>query len=327
MHHTVSPATFAFLAVVGLIMTFAFVYGAPTPQVTVAENSDAVAIDVGANYLSRRGEPTPTATPTPGPPPPPSSLLDKYRIVSFYGHPFSSVMGVLGEGSIDTIYDRLKQQAEAYATADPDRPVKLAFHFIYGVAQESPGVEGTYLYRTDDAVLRPYIDFARDHDMLIFLDLQNGRSDVASEVERVLPYLKEPHVHLALDPEFTMPPGEQPGVHIGHLDSGQINRAQEIVQGFTLENRLPNKILIVHQFQDDMVLDRENVQKFDRVDLVFDMDGWGWPDAKTTKYARFAASPPAEYSAIKLFYKWDSPLLAPATVLALDPKPSIVIYQ
>jgi hypothetical protein len=76
-----------------------------------------------------------------------------------------------------------------------------------------------------------------------------------------------------------------------------------------------------------MVRGRENVKSFDRVDLVFDMDGWGWQEAKTTKYHIFATTPPSEYHVIKIFYKWDTPVLSPATLLELDPKPSIVIYQ
>jgi hypothetical protein len=328
MRLTVTPATYAFIAVLGLVITavlFKQEQAITTPN--GVDYAGAVAVDVGSHRSARRAIETVTPTPTPEPPPPPSSILRQFRIVSFYGHPFSAIMGVIGEGSVDEIARRLRQQADGYAAADPTRPVKPAFHFIYSVAQASAGADGLYLYRTDDAVVRPYIDYARQNDMLIFLDLQNGRSDVAAEVQHVLPYLREPHVHLALDPEFTMPAGEVPGVHIGHLNAAQINRAQEILQEFILEHRLPNKVLMVHQFQDDMVDGREIVQDFDRVDLVFDMDGWGAPEAKTTKYHRFAVTPPSDFAAIKLFYKWDVPVLTPATILSLDPKPDIIIYQ
>src|SRR5690606_4474583 len=124
------------------------------------------------------------------------------------------------------------RQAEAFRRADPERPVKLAFEVVYAVAQGSPGESGLYLYHTDPGVVQSYVDFTREHDMLLILDLQNGLADVRGEVENALPFLVEPHVHLALDPEFTMPAGKLPGVSIGTLDAEQINAAQQVLSDF-----------------------------------------------------------------------------------------------
>ena len=140
-------------------------------------------------------EPSPTATPTPLSPSPtaepeaPRSILEDHRVISYYGHPFSSIMGILGEGSKESIHEKLKEQAEAFRASGSGRSIKLAFHLIYAVAQASSGCDGSFLYHTDHSVVQDYIDFTREHDMLLFLDLQNGRSSVEAEVQNVLPYL------------------------------------------------------------------------------------------------------------------------------------------
>jgi hypothetical protein len=328
MRFTATPATYAFVSVLGLVLGTGLLHQHDVIRPSFHPNfSGAVAIDVGSRVSSRPELATPTPTPTPVPLGPPSSVLDKYRVLTYYGHPMSEIMGILGEAPVEVIGNRLKEQASAYAIADPTMPVKPAIHFIYSVAHPVPGSDGLYMTHTEDSVVKPYVDYARQNDMLLFLDLQNGRSDIGREVESMLPYLKEPNVHLALDPEFTMPPGQVPGREIGTLTAAQINRAQEILQNFVIENRLPNKILIVHQFQEDMVTGKEAITNYDRVDLVFDMDGWGAPADKITKYLRFATTPPSDYGAIKLFYKWDVPVLTPTAIMALDPKPNIIIYQ
>lgn len=324
MHLPFRPPTLSFLVVFGFAMMLAIASGGQEPAIAPGSDFPPTLRPSGS---ADEEQPAPTLVPTPEPPPPPLSLLANHRIVSYYGHPFTPIMGVIGEGPIEAVYERLKQQAAAYAALDSERPVKLAFHFVYGVAQEHPGGDGSYLYRTDDTVVRSYIDFARDHDMLIFLDLQNGRADVEAELQRILPYLTEPHVHVAIDPEFTMTPNKRPGVHIGSVTGAQVNRVQEILHGLVLEHHLPNKILIVHQFLDEMVWDKESITNFDRIDLVFDMDGFGWSGAKRAKYYRYAVPLPSEYRAIKLFYRWDTDLMSPASVLSLDPKPDIIIYQ
>lgn len=322
MRYTLRSVTIAFLFTFGL----AFLSAGLIPRTGPRPPEDTLSAPQLVEAMPASTVSSPPAA-TPELPPPPMSVLDAYRIISYYGHPQATSMGVLGEGPPEAVYERLTRQAAAYAAADPERPVKLAFHFIYAVAQADPGPDGLFLRYTEDALVRSYINFTRDHNMLIFLDLQNGRADLEQEVQQVLPYLHEPHVHLAIDPEFTMPPGKRPGINIGSVTGAQVNRVQEVLQGFILEHRLGNKILIVHQFLDEMVWDKESIASFDRVDLVFDMDGFGGADAKRSKYYRYAVPPPGEYQAIKLFYQWDTDLMSPTSVLSLDPMPDIIIYQ
>ena len=51
------------------------------------------------------------------------------------------------------------------------------------------------------------LEAAKEHDLLVILDVQMGRSTVDLELPRLLPYLADPRVQLAIDPEWAMPAG------------------------------------------------------------------------------------------------------------------------
>ncbi len=154
-------------------------------------------------------------------------------------------------------------------------------------------------------------------------NLQIGRSDVQSEITKILAYLEQPHVHVALDPEFAMPEGEVPGESIGSLDATDVNAAQAILEEFLEQQGLPEKILIVHQFTSGMLTRPELLEDYPRVKLVIDMDGFGPSDIKRVKYGWYAA--PAEHSGIKLFFRHDTDLMSEEEVLELEP--DVIIYQ
>ena len=168
---------------------------------------------------------------------------------------------------------------------------------------------------------------AREHGLLLFLDVQVGWADALAEARRFADALAEPFVHLALDPEFaTRAQGLPPGVVIGSLDAGQVNEVQRYLALLVRGRGLPPKLLVLHQFLDEMLPTPEEYLALPEVELTVDMDGYG-PDAvKLEYYDRFALAPHAERSAIKLFYDWDAPLLTPERLLALDRPPDLVIY-
>jgi hypothetical protein len=267
------------------------------------------------------GTPKPQAEdcqPTPAPDP-----LSEAQLLSYYGSPYTADMGILGELPPEALVEKLHAHAQLYDSLNGPRGVQPALHLVYASAQGDPGREGLYLLYVDDATLREYIQLACENGLLIFLDLQIGRSDVESELAKILPYLEQPHVHVALDPEFAMPPGEVPGESIGSLDAADVNRAQALLQDFVEEGDLPDKVLIVHQFTGDMLTNPELIEDLPRVKLVIDMDGFGPSDIKRVKYGWYAA--PAEYSGIKLFFRHDPDLMSEQDVLELNP--DVIIYQ
>jgi hypothetical protein len=252
-----------------------------------------------------------------------ADFLANNQILSYYGNPYVSAMGILGELDPEELVLRLRAHAQLYDDLNGPRGVQPALHLVYASAQPNPGEDGLHLIFVDKQTLNQYIDLACKHGLLIFLDNQIGRSEVETEVRDILLYLDQPHVHAALDPEFAMPPGEVPGEAIGTMDAAEINAAQTILQALVEERGLPDKMLIVHQFTDGMVTNSALIQDFPRVQLVIDMDGFGAAEIKQVKFGWYAA--PAEHSGIKLFFKQDPDLMSETDVLGLGP--DVIIYQ
>jgi hypothetical protein len=254
-------------------------------------------------------------------------VLPGKRVVSFYGHPNSAQMGILGEYPKEELLALLRDQAAAYEVADPSRPVQMALEIIGTVAQPFPGDDGTYVAYSGDELIQEYLDFCVANDLLLIIDLQIGWDTVPHQLEIVGKYLEHPNVHVALDPEFSTGPDRIPGEFIGEVDGKHVQQAVEILSRIVREKQLPSKMLIVHQFESDMIYNKEQIQPLPGVDVVIDMDGFGGQDAKITNYNLFVRDQLIEYGGIKLFYKQDDPLLSAEQIVALDPPPLVVIYQ
>jgi hypothetical protein len=260
-------------------------------------------------------------------PPTEGALLPGYRIVAFYGHPHDANMGIVGEHEMEELASLLRDEAANYAAADPSRPVIPAFELIATVAQRVPGADGTYILDTDHETLTSYIDYAEQNGMLVILDLQVGRGTVANEIEKVRDLLARPNVHLAIDPEFAVKEGQIPGDYIGSVPAESIVYAQQALSDIATSNGIPPKMLIVHQFREDMIEGKDRLAPMPGVQLVIDADGFGAPELKTGVYNFLVRDEPVEFAGIKLFYKQDMPLMTPQEILALVPPPDVVIYQ
>ncbi len=250
-------------------------------------------------------------------------FLSANQIVTFYGNPYTEHLGILGELPPEQLIQRLKEQAERIDGANGFRGVQMGLHLVSTTAQPDPGSDGLYRLQTDLETLGEWVDLACDNGLLIFLDLQVGHADVAAEVERIAPLLAEPHVELALDPEFRMAPGEVPGQAIGSYTAEEINGVQELLEAIVEENGLPDKVLVVHQFQENMIERPWEIAVYARVRTVVVMDGFGEPASKKAQYIRYAQ--PGPYSGMKLFYKQDHPLMTEEEVARL--RPDVIIYQ
>lgn len=294
------------------------------------EGNASVALPPSAVPTVRPATATPVPTPTPQPTPDLScgpivdgEYLENTQIVAYYGSPYTAQMGILGELEPPALISELEARAAAYDELNGTKDVRPALHIVYGTAQEHPGNSGLHLLYIDDETMEEYMDLACERGLLVFIDLQIGRSTVEDEVDRSIEWLKRPNVHLAIDPEFAMPPGEIPGESIGTVDATDINRAQEMVSALIEEHGLGDKIIVVHRFLDEMITRSELIEDYERIRLVIDMDGFGPAHVKQTKYGWYAE--PAEYSGIKLFFKHDLPLMSEADVLELNP--DVIIYQ
>ena len=272
--------------------------------------------------------------PVPGPAPGPGALLPARRIVAFYGNPLSTRMGILGEIPPDRMLARLEAIAAEWRRADPTTPVQPALHLIAVVAQEHPGRDGLYRLRMDTTLIRKVYGWARDRGAILFLDIQAGRSTIAHELPRLLPWLALPDVHLAIDPEFYMhyrSAGHAPGKKVGTITAEEVNRAIGELGQLVTEHRLPPKVLVIHRFTIDMVQEARRIRLDPRVQVVMNMDGWGQPWMKFDGYALCAVTEPVQFTGFKLFFRhdtrWGDLLLTPRELMALRPRPLYIQYQ
>lgn len=279
--------------------------------------------------------PVKTASPLPG------AILPARRIIAFYGNPLSKRMGILGELPPDQMLAKFDKEIAAWQKADPATPVQPALHLIAVVAQGSPGRDGKYRLRMADTLIEKVYSWAAQRNALLFLDVQVGQSSVREEVPRLIPFLKRPNVHLAIDPEFSMKPrldkksgemvSDKPGARIGTMSSDDVNYSIGLLSDLVKQNNLPPKILVVHRFTHNMLTSSSKIKLDPRVQVVIDMDGWGQPWLKYDSYRAYVESQPVQFTGFKLFYKNDTkkgdPILTPSEVLLLNPKPHYIQYQ
>lgn len=276
------------------------------------------------------GRPTPV-WPVPGPPPLAGSILPARRIIAYYGNPFSKRMGVLGEYPKAEMLQRLDREVAAWAKADPATPVQPALHLITTVAQGDAGKDGKYRMRHGDALTEKVYGWAKERNALLFLDVQVGLSTIQDELPRLEPWLAKPDVHFGMDPEFSMKDGTKPGKKIGRYDAADVNWVIDQLARIVTRYKLPPKVLVVHRFTKPMLTNASKIKRDPRVQVVIHMDGWGPPSLKRDSYAAYVYAEPVQFTGFKLFYKNDrkygGPMMTPAQVLALTPKPLYIQYQ
>ena len=258
-------------------------------------------------------------------------LLPCNRIVAYYGNPTSTRMGALGEFPRDEMLRRLQAEVRRWSQADPSTPVIPALHLIAVVAQGDPGPSGHYRAQMRDRAVDSIYQMARSINGVLFLDVQVGTDDVRNIMPRFENFLKRPDVHFAVDPEFYMRGGTQPGRRIGTMYAADINWVTDQLARIVRENNLPPKVLVIHRFTRNMVPDAENIRLRPEVELVMDMDGWGAPWLKHDSYQDYIVRHPVEFTGFKLFYHNDTkkgdPLMTPRDVLSLWPQPLYIQYQ
>lgn len=253
--------------------------------------------------------------------------LKNHRLVAYYGHPNSTNMGILGEMEPDQLMEKLKEQTQAYSDADPSRPAVPMIELISTVAQRDPGPEGKFFHSTSSEQIDEYAELAKENDALLMLDVQLGTDSVLNQVKLLEKWLKLPYVHLAIDTEFHVEEGQTPGIDLGQVDGAEVQEAVDYITEMVEENDLPDKIVLVHQFVDDALTNKEAIQPTDKVEVALNYDGWGDSNTKMSLYRKFVRNEAVQYGGFKIFYNKDEPVLSPEDVLKLDPNPAIINYQ
>jgi len=278
------------------------------------------------NFAKKKGWPVVYPTPLPG------SILPKNRIVAYYGNPLSKWMGVLGEYKKDDMLRRLKREVDRWALADPLHPVQPALHLIAVVAQGKRGKAGKYRMIMPNAIVRQVYGWAKEANALLFIDIQTGHDNIRTILPRFEWILKNPDVHLGIDPEFNLIKSRAvPGTRIGTYDASDVNYVSGYLRDLVKKYHLPPKVLTVHRFTRDALTNYRGIVLRPEVQVVINMDGWGPPWLKRDSYKDFVVAEPVEFTGFKLFYHNDTkkgdPLLTPQELLRLNPKPIFIMYQ
>jgi len=253
--------------------------------------------------------------------------LKDHRLVAYYGHPNSTNMGILGEMEPDALMDKLKEQTQAYSNADPERPAIPTIELISTVAKRDPGPNGKHYTRTPPEQIDKYAKLAKENGALLMLDVQLGTDSVLHQVKLLEKWLKLPYVHLAIDTEFHVEEGETPGIDLGQVNGAEVQEAVDYLSNLVEENNLPDKIVLVHQFMDEALTNKEAIQPTENIEVALNYDGWGPASTKMSLYRKFVRNEAVQYGGFKIFYNKDEPVLTPEEVLTLDPNPAIINYQ
>jgi hypothetical protein len=277
--------------------------------------------------------------------------LPDNRIVAVYG----IVGGVDFNGPASTVASltaflpQLQQLGQQYAALDPTHPVKLAIDLVVNVIQPCSAFPKYCASWTDSGTIQSYIDFCKQHNLLLFFDLQLGTEPVKDAVMTYMAsYLeKYPFVELALDTEFHFP--NNPAGYadaagypccLGWMNASEINWAEQELAQISLQNHLPRKVLLVHQWNPAVLPDKDKIQTNPGVSLVLQSDGFGAYGNKLGDYQVFVQQDLLEYGGYKLFFSYSDggsaydfddngarQVQTPQQILQIFPQPLFVSYQ
>jgi hypothetical protein len=320
-----------------------------TTRTLLAPALFAAALTAAPLHASAPGDTTPTARPVArrsgespelarrmgwpveGPRALPGALLPGRRIVCYYGNPASRRMGALGQYPKAEMLQRLQREVGRWNAADPAHPVKPCLHLVASVAQADAGPSGHYRAIVRDSTVRMVHQWAREVNGILFVDLQIGTDNIRTLLPRFEWILRNPDVHLGLDPEFYMKGGQRPGTRVGTMSAADVNYAAGFLADLVRKHNLPPKVLVVHRFTRRMLTDAPSIRLRPEVQFVIHMDGWGPPFLKRDSYEAFVVRDPVQYAGLQALlpqrHQAGPPPDDPARHPRLEPKPLYIQYQ
>jgi len=264
----------------------------------------------------------------------PGAILPFNRIIAYYGNLYSNRMGALGKWPKKEMMQRLMQEVKEWNEADTVIKAIPALHYICVTAQGAPGKDGKYRYRMPLGQIDTILNWAKEIDAVVFVDIQSAWSTLGVEVPLLEKYLSMPNVHLGVDPEFNLAyKKKRPGSVVGSIDAKEINEISDYLVSLVKKNNLPPKIFMIHRFTQGMVTNADKIKLHPELQIVMDMDGWGNEAKKKSTYYSWIAPQPVQFTGFKLFYVNDTEksgekeLMSKKSVLNLRPIPVYIQYQ
>jgi len=328
-----------------LLCALALLAGCSAGPLSGPGGTSAVPIGHAAALPASTGAATTFFDPSVGAP------LPNNRIVAAYG----IVGGIDANGPASTLdmlnnfMPQLQQLGQQFAALDPTHPVKLAIDLVVNTIQPCSAFPRYCSSWPDDATMQAYVDYCKQHDLLLFFDVQLGTEPVKDAVQNhLLPYLqKYAFVELALDTEFHFPDTPQGYADaagypccLGWMQADEINWASDELAQISLQQRLPRKVLLVHQWNPAVLPDKDKIRRNPNVSFVLQSDGFGGYGNKLGDYQLFVQQELTEYGGYKLFYYYNNPtgsydvdwngnrqVQSPKEILSIFPQPLFISYQ
>ncbi len=249
------------------------------------------------------------------------------RYVAFYGHPETVGLGALGDQGPEETLARMQPLLTEYA-ADGYQVIPT-FEMIASVASATATDDSDYSFEWPISTFDAWIQVAQANGMYVILDLQPGREDFLTQAKQYEELLKLPFVGLALDPEWRIGSDQVHLVQTGQVTAAEVNTVVDWLADLVRANGLPQKMLLVHQFQTRMILDRETLKERPELQMVIQMDGQGPTATKDDTYRFLTEGTEAAHWrwGWKNFFRMDPETPTPAYTIAKVPTPVYVSYQ
>lgn len=230
-------------------------------------------------------------------------------------------------GDLDAAGAQLQRQLGAY----PGKPEPVV-ELIATAVRSAPGPDGLYRTRSDDSAVQQYLDEARRLKGPLLLNIQPGHADFLDEVRAYEHWLTQPDIGVALDPEWAVDPGVEPGQKYGHVEGAKLDAVASYLSDLVAQHSLPVKMLAYHQVAASVVRSEADLRPHAGVYPVKIVDGIGSRAAKTSTWNVLMKTKPSHVAAgFKLFYDEDTrngtELMHPDEVMALTPTPAYVVYE
>ena len=112
------------------------------------------------------------------------------------------------------------------------------------------------------------------------------------------------------------------------MNVDEINRVGDWLAGVVRDNKLPQKVLLLHQFRTSMIVGRERLNTtHDELATMIHADGFGTQEMKRSTWDTLRANSPNVFWGWKNFIDEDRPMLDPAQTLQFNRDIVFVSYQ
>jgi hypothetical protein len=120
-----------------------------------------------------------------------------------------------------------------------------------------------------------------------------------------------------------------PGQELGSASAASINSASSYLSRLVARHRLPQKLLIIHEFRASELPDRNKIAIRPGLATVVQMDGLGAVRAKLHSFRQVTRHAGRFHIGFKVFLRHvDDPVrMTPKQIMRLRPQPEYISYQ